>query len=112
MEKPISIYHEVIDYLNEKAQRRYRVTTKHRKFITARLNEGYQLDEFKQVVDNMVHKWADDPKMYMYLRPETLFGNKFDGYLNLPPAPKEKSKAQERRDIGDDWLNSSMCLNS
>ena len=107
MNKPISIYHEVIEYLNLKAERRYRVTVKHRGFITARLNEGYQFVDFARVIDNMVREWADDPIMYKYLRPETLFGNKFDGYLNLPPAPASKSKAQERRDVGEEWLKES-----
>jgi len=90
VDKQLSIYHGVIDYLNLKAGRRYKVTVKHRKFITARLNEGYQYDDFTQVIDNMVREWANDPVMYKYLRPETLFGNKFDGYLNMIPAPPKK----------------------
>jgi len=90
MTKEISNYQEVIDYLNLKAGRRYRVTPKHQKHINARFNEGYQIGAFKQVVDNMVREWANDPKMYKYLRPETLFGTKFDGYLNQVPAPAKK----------------------
>ena len=105
--KQLSIYHGVIDYLNLRAGRRYKVTAKHRSFITARLNEGYQYEDFTAVIDNMVREWLEDPVMYKYLRPETLFGNKFDGYLNLPPAPASKSKAQERRDVGEEWLKES-----
>ena len=90
MTKEISNYQEVIDYLNLKAGRRYRVTPKHREHINARFNEGYQIGAFKQVVDNMVREWANDPVMYKYLRPETLFGRKFDGYLNQVPAPAKK----------------------
>lgn len=98
---------EIIAYLNDKAGRRFKLTDKHKGFIVARFNEGYEVDDFKIVIDNMVREWADDPKMYRFLRPETLFGNKFDGYLNLPPPPKpkeEKTSFQKKRDVTDEWL--------
>ena len=86
---------QVITYLNEKADKNFKantpVTIKH---IKARLLEGYTIDDFKKVIDIKVAKWKTDPKMSDYLRPETLFGNKFDGYLNEKIIIKEKSKEQ------------------
>ena len=74
---------EIVTYLNAKTGKRYKATTADaRRHIVARLNEGYTVDEFKRVVDNMVAEWQNDAKMSKYLRPSTLFGSKMDSYLN------------------------------
>lgn len=76
-------YKEIITYLNQKADRKYKHTTpKTKQLIKARWNEGFQLEEFKAAIDNQVRDWAKDSDMNKYLRPETLFGTKFEGYLN------------------------------
>lgn len=73
---------QIIAYLNQKTNKSYKSTTADaRRCITARLNEGYTVEDCKQVVDNMVAEWTD-PKMQKYLRPITLFGTKMDSYLN------------------------------
>ena len=73
----------IIDYLNQKLGTKYKPNaSKNKTVINARLNEGYTLDDFKQVIDNKYNDWANDAKMVKYLRPETLFGTKFEGYLN------------------------------
>ena len=78
----INIYSRIIDYLNKKADTRYRSTTKKNKdLIKARINEGFTEDDFIKVIDNKVKEWANTD-MEKYLRPETLFGTKFEGYLN------------------------------
>lgn len=75
---------EIIDYLNTKIGSHYRYqSTSTQGKIKARLNEGYTVDDFKNVIDKMVTKWGNDSKMSQYLRPETLFGNKFESYLNM-----------------------------
>ena len=51
----------------------------------ARLKENYTLQQFKTVIDIKSLKWLNDPKMVDYLRPETLFGSKFESYLNEVP---------------------------
>ncbi len=87
-EKPHIPYDAIISYLNEKAGTNYRSSAaKSRQHINARWNEGYRLDDFKAVIDKKVAEWLNDPKMCKFLRPETLFGTKFEGYLNAP-APK------------------------
>ena len=73
---------KVIDRLNELAGTSYRVSSNStRAKIQARLNEGYKLDDFIVVIENKVRDWKNTD-MAKYLRPETLFGNKFEGYLN------------------------------
>lgn len=73
---------EILDYLNEKTGKNFKSTTKaHQKFIIARLNEGYKLEDFKYVVDVMYARWKFTD-YEQYLQPQTLFGNKMDNYLN------------------------------
>lgn len=83
-QKPDPIpYREIIDYLNQKAGKSFKHSAAgNKKVIKARWNEGYKLDQFKRVVDNKCQDWLNDEKMSQYLQPSTLFGNKFDQYLN------------------------------
>lgn len=72
----------IIDYLNEKAEKKYRANNKvTQKHINARLKEGYTVEDFKSVIDKKCAEWKNT-EMEQYLRPETLFGTKFEGYLN------------------------------
>jgi uncharacterized phage protein (TIGR02220 family) len=73
----------IINYLNNKTNRTYNYKAKKNiDVIKARLNEGYTVEQFYQVIDNKVADWLNDNEFNEYLRPETLFSNKFDGYLN------------------------------
>lgn len=75
-------YSEIIDYLNKKADKKYKPSsdaTKNK--IKARWNEGFRLEDFKKVIDNKVAEW-ENSDMEKFLRPETLFGTKFESYLN------------------------------
>lgn len=74
---------EIVNYLNHVANKNYRHTTrKTQALIKARLNEGFTVDDFKKVIDIKNAEWKDDPKMQKFIRPETLFGTKFESYLN------------------------------
>lgn len=76
---------EILDYLNQQAGTSYRASSKAtQRFVHARLNENYTVEDFKKVIDIKVANWKDDPKMSKFLRPSTLFGTKFEGYLNEP----------------------------
>jgi len=90
------IYADVINYLNLKTGKRLKVTNKVKDLINARLNENFTLDDFKQVIDNKVKTWQYGD-MEIYLRPETLFSNKFDGYLNECP---KKVEGVPEKDLG------------
>lgn len=73
---------EIIDYLNEKTSSKYSYNGKEQvKHINARLSEGYKVDDFKKVIDIKCKKWQGT-EMEQYLRPSTLFGTKFENYLN------------------------------
>lgn len=73
---------EVIAYLNEKTGSSYRASSQtSQKLIKARLKEGYELADFKQVIDVKVAEWLHT-SFAKFLRPATLFGNKFESYVN------------------------------
>jgi uncharacterized phage protein (TIGR02220 family) len=72
--------------------KKYKVTQKWKDLIKARWNEGQRLDDFKKVINVKSSQWLNDSNMNKYLRPQTLFGNKFDDYLQEfrePIKPKQ-----------------------
>lgn len=76
------VYKEIVDYLNSKSEKHFSSgSTKTKTLINARLKEGYTLEDFKYVIDIKCEEWKGT-KMEQYLRPETLFSPKFEGYLN------------------------------
>ncbi|MGT2923883.1 conserved phage C-terminal domain-containing protein [Streptococcus caviae] len=82
---------DVVSYLNLKAGTKYKHSTqKTRKHIKARLNDGFSLEDFKTVINKKVDEWLNTD-MSKYLRPETLFGTKFESYLNQPVKQQSKS---------------------
>lgn len=92
------IYISVVSYLNEKAGTAFKHTTaKTKSAIHARLAEGFKLEEFKTVIDKKCAEWIGDPKMEKYLRPETLFGTKFEGYLNAKTTGRKENNGQTAR---------------
>ena len=73
----------IVDFLNETTGAKYKHSTaKTRALISARFKEGFSVDDFKTVIKGKFEQWADDDKMAKFLRPETLFSNKFESYLN------------------------------
>lgn len=83
LESKKNIVVEVVEFLNQQTGARYRANTpKTRRLIETRIKEGFGLDDFKIVIAKKSKQWLHDPKMSKYLRPETLFGTKFEGYLN------------------------------
>lgn len=83
----------VVGYLNQRVGTRFKANSKQTVTkIRARLNEGYTLDDFKRVIDTKANEWLDTD-YEKYLRPETLFGNKFESYLNQKPIAKSTGNA-------------------
>ncbi len=86
--KDSNIYCPVVAFLNEKTGAKYRASSQStRRLIDARVNDGYKLEDFQTVISKKCAEWKGTD-MEKYLRPETLFGTKFEGYLNA------KSKGQ------------------
>ena len=78
------IYIAIVSRLNEKAGMNYRPTSKAtQSHINARLAEGFTIEDFYTVIDKKCAEWKGGD-FAKYLRPETLFGNKFENYLNAP----------------------------
>ena len=77
-----SIYKPIIDYLNKKCETHYRPTTnKTKSLIDTRTKEKFTVEDFKTVIDKKSNEWIGT-KYEKYLRPQTLFGTKFESYLN------------------------------
>ena len=70
-----------ITALNSICARSFRPVPGNMKFIKARIREGYKLEDFVKVIKFKLSQWGNDPKMSGFLRPETIFGTKFDSYL-------------------------------
>lgn len=105
-------YKEIITYLNEKTGKKLRWDVKsNQKEIKARFNEGYNLDDFKTVIDKKYHEWGRKPTkeelqrgvndMRIYLRPKTLFGSNFDVYLNQEQTEKVPAKPPVSRNLNN-----------
>ena len=92
----------VIDYLNAKTGSKYRYSQSSMRHILARLGEGFSVDDCKSVIDKKCNEWLTDPKMQQYLRPETLFAGKFEGYLNQQMQPPGGVRLRQREPVDDD----------
>ena len=83
-----AVFTEIIEYLNRQAGTNYRASsTNTKKHIHARLADGYSVEDFKTVIDKKCNEWLGTDYA-QYLRPDTLFGSKFEAYLNAPAKPK------------------------
>lgn len=95
-------YIYIVDFLNEKAGTNYKSSSKKTQTcINARLAEGFTLDDFKNVIDKKCSEWLGTD-MEKYLRPETLFGTKFEGYLNAP-TKANKTENEETPEFLKKW---------
>lgn len=91
---------EVVEYLNLKTGKKFNHKARASyKDIRARLKEGYTVDQMKHAVNVKVEQWTGNDKYERYLRPETLFGNKLENYIN------EKTN-------GSNWLDIDLEQNN
>ena len=76
------LFAKVMKYLNDTAGRNFKLSCKRSLgHVSARFDEGYRWEDFKHVIEVKCQQWVGNPKMEPYLRPETLFAEKyFDGY--------------------------------
>lgn len=98
------IYISIVDYLNTKTGQKYKASTKKtQQCIHARLAEGFTIDDFKTVIDKKYAEWIGT-EWEKYLRPETLFGTKFESYLNAKvtkPVNTAIPKGSDQTDLDD-----------
>ena len=94
-----NIYSLVIEKLNNLANTSYKSTTKKtQSLIRARVEEGFTLEDFYKVIENKVSEWQGT-EYEKYLRPETLFGTKFENYLNQRVKPRQDKTTKEDIDF-------------
>lgn len=98
-------YKYIVEYLNKKTGKHFKTNSaKTKTLIKARLNEGYTEKDFIKVIDIKTNEWLKT-KMEQYLRPETLFSNKFEGYLNQSSSsPSWLNKEIEKEEVSDEEL--------
>lgn len=94
-------YASILDYLNEKANTAYRATSKAtQQLIKARFSEGFTEHDFYKVIDNKTTTWLNTD-FAKYLRPQTLFGTKFEGYLNERVKGNENVRGSNGSNAGE-----------
>jgi len=77
---------QVLSYLNEKLNSNYRLSKHTLGRIVWLLEEGYVQKDFESVITKQIANWTGTD-MAQHLTPKTLFGDKFDRYLNAPMRP-------------------------
>jgi len=88
---------QIIEYLNQKLGTRFKNgNSATQKLIHARIKEGFTLENFHYVIDLKYEQWNDDPKMKGFLRPQTLFGTKFESYLQETRSGSSMDKWMEK----------------
>lgn len=89
IEKDKEIYISIVEHLNKKAGTKYKASSKKTQTcIHARLSEGFTLDDFITVIDKKCDEWTGT-EFEKFIRPETLFGTKFESYLNAKVTKKQ-----------------------
>ena len=115
-EKPLKVVwteetKHIIDYLNKRTGKKYSVKTKKTaQLIHKLLDNGFTVEDFERVIDIKCKQWLNNEKMNQYLRPRTLFSEKFEDYLNEAPARVNRnvssgqSVEEKMRDLyGQNW---------
>lgn len=91
---------KIVELLNNKGGKSFKIKNdKTVQLLRARFKDGYSFDDISKVVEMKCEDWSDCPKMKKFLRPETLFGPKFEGYFNELPKPNLFSMKQESSTI-------------
>lgn len=103
------LYKTIIEHLNNVACAKYKHTIKKtQSHINARVSEGFTVEDFEKVIDYKAKEWIGT-KYEKFLRPETLFGTKFESYLNEANKKTPIAVGAENKNIK---VNPSICNNT
>ncbi|CVM31624.1 gp19 [Streptococcus pneumoniae] len=87
----------IVDLLNKVTGKSFRHTSAAtQRLIKARWNDGFRFEDFKTVILTKTNQWLKDDKMNKYLQPTTLFGTKFEGYLNEGAGVMKRAEARAK----------------
>lgn len=93
-----SLSSELVSYLNEKTGSTYEATDTIKERVASLIESGYSPEQLRTVIDKKCSEWLNDDKMRTYLRPSTLFGDKFSEYLAAPiTLAQEREQDTERK---------------
>ena len=96
IDKNKELIQHIIEYLNQQTNRSYTNKAKDAvRAINARISEGHKLEDFKKVIDIKTKQWMGT-EFENYLRPITLFGTKFNSYINERPTETNNQSAIAR----------------
>ena len=122
-EKPVNeevknpVCEAVLNYLNERAKTNYKYSEDNCKYIKKWIDEGFTLDDFKKVINIKISDWEDNEEMSGFIRPSTLFGKKFEEYLNqrcteqMSPDDPYLLQVQDYFASGADYVNEILSKN-
>ncbi|WP_345911043.1 conserved phage C-terminal domain-containing protein [Bacillus altitudinis] len=87
----------IVDLLNKVTGKSFRHSSAAtQRLIKARWNDGFRFEDFKTVILTKTNQWLKDDKMNKYLQPTTLFGTKFEGYLNEGAGVMKRAEARAK----------------
>lgn len=104
---------DLIQYLNEKTGSDYKADLSNAKRVQSLLDSGYSPDQLRTVIDKKVSEWYGDEKMRPYLRPSTLFGDKFGEYLAAPislTAERERDTKRKQTELNKELEEKRQTL--
>ena len=89
----------LLSFFNSETGSSYKETEQFDELINERLSEGYTFEDLRNVIRKKSAEWSCDGKMRSYLRPSTLFGDKFEEYLNAPMPVVFQDEKQHEKDV-------------
>lgn len=100
----------IIAYLNSVCGTSYKPTVSDTiELITDKLRLGFTVSDFKLVIDKKAKEWMGTDYQ-KFLRPSTLFGDKFEAYLNQPDCNVNSSRPGVRN-LESEWRETLKSLN-
>lgn len=104
---------EILNVLNELAGKRFKPIKSNLKPISARLKEGYTVQELKEIVQVKTLEWKNNEVMNPHLCPTTLFRpSNADKYLNQLLSIKANPEKYARHFAELNKIKSSAADNS
>jgi len=89
---------EIVEHLNLVAKRSFPTDNLETfEFIERWLKDGRTVKDFKMVNEVKTLEWQDNEKMTNFIRPRTLYGDKFVEYLNQNPSHKLQNGQSSRK---------------
>jgi len=97
---------KVVEYMNSKFKMDYKTNNKHVKSI---LKQGFTIEEMIIVIDKKYADWFNTDQE-QYLRPSTLFGDKFEEYLNAKSKEQRLKSAKFAKNLFEKFEGAAKLI--